>query len=113
VRGAGNVLLARGLTDWRGEALVPVAGVPITTWGADDGDVVVTEIAATVQAIHVAALGTRTPAAQVAAGRAPAALPCPDPDVLGSHPQRVAAAPQPVALAARRGARVALTLNLP
>lgn len=113
VRGAGNELLARGTTDWRGEALLPVAGLPITTWGADDGDVVVTETAATVHAFHVAALGTRTPAAQVAAGRASAAPPCPDPDVLGSHPQRVAATPQPVALAARRGARVALTVNLP
>lgn len=113
VRGAGDALLARGSTDWRGEALLPVAALPITTWGADDGDVVVTETAATVHAFHVAALGTRTPPAQVADGRAPARPPCPDPDVLGSHPQRVAATPQPVALAARRGARVALTLTLP
>ena len=35
-------VLARGLTDWRGEAFVPVAGVPITTWSTEPGAVVVT-----------------------------------------------------------------------
>ena len=112
VRDAADAVLARGLTDWRGEALVPVAGVPVTTWGADDGAVVVHEIPATVHAVHVPALGTRLPAAR-AAGQLPALEPCPDPDLLGSHPQRVAATPQPVALAARRGARVALSIGLP
>jgi hypothetical protein len=36
-------VLARGLTDWRGEALVAVAGVPVTTWSTEPGAVIVTE----------------------------------------------------------------------
>ena len=56
-------LLARGLSEWRGrtrgEAMVAVPGIPITTWGEgngdnagdDDGPVVVHEIQATLQVI--------------------------------------------------------------
>jgi hypothetical protein len=49
--GGGGKVIARGLTDERGEALVCVTGIAVTTWGADAGPVVATEIDAAVEAI--------------------------------------------------------------
>ncbi|ANH68292.1 hypothetical protein [Mitsuaria sp. 7] len=120
VRAGGNVL-ARALTDWRGEALLPVPGVPVTTWSDDPDEVVVTELAARIEWCFdpaPAAAGTRTSAAQVRAGRAPAVLPLVDPDELES---RAAALPVPavplatldVALAAGRTQSFSLPLALP
>ncbi len=55
--------VARGLSDARGEALVAVPGIPVTTWAADDADdagpdgveeespVIVSEVAASVEAV--------------------------------------------------------------
>lgn len=44
--------LARGMSDGRGEALVTVPGVPITTWGEDDHDAVLAhEIDVTLETI--------------------------------------------------------------
>src|SRR5207237_1781644 len=46
VKTAGGVPLARGMTDARGEALVAVQGIPITTFAEhDSGSVLETEIA--------------------------------------------------------------------
>jgi hypothetical protein len=60
VRVSDGQLLGRGLTDWRGraagEALIAVPGVPAITFGAgngdDDGAVLVSQIAATLEAIY-------------------------------------------------------------
>lgn len=43
----GRKVLARGLCDDRGEALIPVPGIPVTSWNGDagDGKVIVTETA--------------------------------------------------------------------
>ena len=73
---AGGEVLARGMSDWRGEALVPVVGVPVTTWSEDEGAVVVTSIAATVEVYFDPALGTRTPIVDVRAGASRRACPC-------------------------------------
>jgi len=64
---------ARGLTDWRGEALVCVPGLPVTTWSSSASSVVVNEMDAQVTLVFDAATGRRTPAAQVRAGGAPPA----------------------------------------
>ena len=49
---AGTELLGRGLSDERGEALVAISGIPVTTWGDDDtGQVMITEIDATLEAV--------------------------------------------------------------
>jgi hypothetical protein len=56
---AGARVLARGLTDWRGEALVPVGGVPVTTWSSEPGAVVITEISASLECYFDPAAGTR------------------------------------------------------
>lgn len=113
VRDSGGDVLARGLTDWRGEAVVPVAGVPITTWSDDENAVVVSEVAATVHAFFVPALGTRTPAEDVHRGRAPAAVLPPDPDRTAAHAQVLSAQPVPIQLAARRARVVALAIAFP
>lgn len=109
---AGNVV-ARGLTDWRGEALVAVPGIPVTTWSDDPGEVVAFETAASVELLFDPAAGMRTPAAQVAAGKPPATLPCVDPDAIAAqgaslHPVSVAAS-----LATGRSQTLSLTLALP
>ena len=109
----GASVVARGLTDWRGEALVAVPGVPVTTWSNDPGEVVAHEVAASVELLFDPAAGTRVPAAQVVAGKPPAALPCVDPDAIAArraalHPVTVAAS-----LATGRSQPLSLTLALP
>jgi hypothetical protein len=112
VRADGRVL-ARGLTDWRGEALVPVPGVPVTTWSDDPDAVVVSELAATLQWVFDPAAGLRTPLAAVQAGRAPAAPPLVDPDGLESRAATLPNATQAVALAAGRSLTLSLVLAVP
>ena len=110
---AGTGVLARGLTDWRGEALVPVAGIPVTTWSTEPDAVVVSEIAATLECYFDPAAGTRPAASVVRAGTPPRTLPLPDPQVLeevrASLPQTTA----PVMLAAGRAVTVAIAVAVP
>jgi hypothetical protein len=47
---AGGVL-ARGLSDSRGEALVAVPGIPVTNWGADDEEVTTPTVKVKVRAV--------------------------------------------------------------
>jgi hypothetical protein len=108
----GNVL-ARGLTDWRGEALVPVAGVPVTTFSEDEDAVVITEIEVAVEAIFDPAAGRLTPAAEVRAGRPPASLPTVDPAALEAAAATLPRIQQNVAIAARRAQALSLSLTLP
>ena len=109
----GASVVARGLTDWRGEALVAVPGVPVTTWSDDPGEVVAHEVAASVELLFDPAAGTRVPAAQVIAGKPPATLPCVDPDAIAA--KRASLDPVTVAasLATGRSQTLSLTLALP
>ena len=112
IRSNGSVL-ARGLTDWRGEALVPVVGVPVTTFSADEDAVVISEINVSLQAAFDSASGSRTPAAQVRAGRPPALLPLVDPAALESAFNALPHTQLALSIAARRSQSVLLSLNLP
>jgi hypothetical protein len=112
VQSNGNVI-ARGLTDWRGEALVPVVGVPVTTFSDDADAVVISEISVSLQAGFDPASGSRSPAAQVRAGRAPALLPVVDPDALESAFDTLPRTQLTLNIAARRSQSVSLALNLP
>lgn len=112
VRNNGQVL-GRALTDWRGEALLPVAGVPVTTWSDDPDAVVVSELAAQLEWMFDPALGLRTPAAQVRAGRPPPVLPLVDPDALEAQRLDLPRASRAVALAAGRSQTLSLPLALP
>ncbi len=110
---AGGRVLARGMTDWRGEALVPVPGVPVTTWSEDADAVVVDEVAAQLQWVFDPAAGLRTPLSLVQAGRAPAALPLVDPEQLESRAATLPNDTQAVALAAGRSLSLSLVLAVP
>lgn len=110
---ANSQVLARALTDWRGEALLGVAGVPVTTWSDDPHVVVVSEIAAQLEWVFDPAAGTRVPAADVLAGRAPAVLPLVDPDALEANRLTLPHATRSVTLAAGRSQSLSLALALP
>jgi len=112
VQSNGNVI-ARGLTDWRGEALVPVVGVPVTTFSDDANAVVISEISVSLQAAFDATSGSRTPATQLRAGRAPAVLPVVDPVALESAFNTLPRTQLALTIAARRSQSVLLSLTLP
>jgi hypothetical protein len=110
---ADSRVLARGLTDWRGEGLVPVAGVPVTTWSTEPGAVVVTEIAGSLECYFDSATGTRTSAANVRAGIAPDHPPLPDPQAIETARATLPQSTTPVVLAAGRPLAVAISVNVP
>lgn len=109
----GASVLARGLSDWRGEALVPVAGVPVTTFSEDANAVVISEIDVTLEAIFDPAAGLATPADQVRQGLAPAHLPLVDPAALEAAAATLPGAERNVSIAARRVQPLTLSLLLP
>lgn len=110
---SGTGVLARGLSDWRGEALVPVPGVPVTTWSDDPDDVVVSEVAVQLELVFDPARGTRVAASDVRAGRAPAVLPQVDPDMLEDERLTLPNAALALRLAAGRSETVPFPLALP
>ena len=110
---AGSRVLARGLSDWRGEALVRVAGVPVTTWSSEPGAVVVTEIAAAVECYFDAASGSRVGAVLVRDGSVSGSRPAPDPDAIEHRREALPQAVVPVVLAAGRALAVTVAIALP
>lgn len=110
---SGGASLARALTDWRGEALLTVPGVPVTTWSSDPHAVVVSEIAIQVKFVFDPASGTRTSAADVEAGRVPLALPMVDPDDIEARADTLPNASVSVKVAARRRQSLFSRLVLP
>lgn len=108
-----GAVLARGLTDWRGEALLPVSGVPVTTWSDAPGAVVVSELEVRVEAVFDPATGQRIAAATVAAGHPPAKPPLVNPDRLEADRATLPQVSRNVAIAARREQTLSLVLDLP
>lgn len=104
---------ALGLSDWRGEALVPVAGVPVTTWSTEPGDVIVTQIPAELQAVADPASVTRTPQAAVQRGLVPSDLPLVDPAAIETARAGLPQASAVVSLAAGRPLHRSLGIDLP
>jgi hypothetical protein len=51
VRTSDGLLLGSGMTDERGEALVAVAGIPVTTFGSDTGPVLATSVTVVVEVV--------------------------------------------------------------
>lgn len=106
-RASDNTLLGRGLTAWqgrtRGEALVVVAGLPITTWGDendDDAPVLIREIAVTAQAIV-------DPAFDPAGGQLP------DPDDLEARRNTLPTATVAIQLAAHQETVIRIEIPIP
>ena len=106
LRASDSKLLASGLTEWRGaavgEALVPVAGIPITIWGGDapDEPVVVQKVPAVAQAFA-------DPFFDPAAGLAP------DPDRLEGARAGLPSASKNIDLASGREVVVTLSVTMP
>lgn len=106
-------VIARGLSDGRGEALVAVVGVPVMTFGEDDEDtVIVSTIAIALQAVFDPAAGSRTPAAALDAG-VDAPAPLVDPIDLENRVAQLPTHSMALQIAARRSLSVAMTLELP
>ena len=105
-------VLARGLSDWRGEALAPVAGVPVTTFSEDENAVVITQLDVTLQVRFDPARGTRTPPAAVSAGQRAPRLPVVDPDALEAAAD-LPSVSQALAIAARRTQVLSVVVILP
>lgn len=112
VRSNGTIL-ARGLTDWRGEALVPVAGVPVTTFSENPDTVIVSEIEITLEAYFDPTRGSRISAARVFSGRPPSRLPIVDPAVLEDAAPTLPRTEQTLMIAARRAQSLTLSVTLP
>lgn len=110
---SGGEVIARGLSDWRGEALVPVAGIPVTTWSTEPGSVVVTQIEARLEAYFDPASGLRSPLAAVQAGRAPSSLPLVDPEAIESARAGLPQASVAISLAAGRPLHISLGIDIP
>ena len=111
VRRNGDIM-ARGLTDGRGEALVAIVGVPMLTFGEDDEVVVVDEVAVVVSAVFRSIVGPRTPMAALRAGTPPP-VPEVDPETLEAASDVLPQAALPLAVAARRSQAVPLAIDLP
>lgn len=110
---ADGRLLALGLSDWRGEAWVPVAGVPVTTWSTQPGEVIVTQIQAELQAVADPQSVTRTPQVAVQHGRVPGALPLVDPAGIEAARAGLPQASTLIHLAAGRPLHLSLGIDLP
>lgn len=95
VRKSDSQLLARGLSDGRGEALVPVPGIPVMTWDSSGGAVMARETDVTITAVYD-----------------PAATPPPDPDDLEARSASLKTASIDGKLASRRELAVALNVSL-
>jgi hypothetical protein len=92
--GGSELVIGRGVSDPRGEALVAIRGIPVTTWETGPGAVLATELAATREAVFV-----------------PAAPELPDPDDLEARRATLNRATAPVMLAA--GRVIAMSVPLP
>jgi hypothetical protein len=109
----GGDVIARGLTDGRGEALVAVIGVPVMTFGADEDDtVIVSTISVSLEAIFDPASGTRIAASALREGADPPA-PLVDPFDLENRMNQFETDIRALQIAARRSLSVAMTLELP
>lgn len=93
-RTSDNALLATALTDARGEALVAIAGIPLTPWDEGDGPVLGNDLEVRVSAFHDAAL----------AG-------LPDPDDLAARRAALTTTNAVIRVAASRAQSLALRLD--
>ncbi len=108
----GSQVLARALSDGRGEVLLAVPGVPVTTWSTQPGEVVVDHITAQLMLVFDPGTGTRLPAALL--GDTPQ-LPQPrvDPDDLERLRNSLPRSTATVRLSAGQTQTLAMSLNLP
>jgi hypothetical protein len=110
----GTTALAQA--DWRGEALIAIPGIPITTWSTGAGPtapVTVTEVEATLEVVFDPALATIAESADFAQLKDPNANFHPDPDRLNDRRSglQVGAIALPLASGRHLSYRLAVTLS--
>lgn len=108
-----GVGIGMGLSDWRGEALVAVAGVPITSFSEGEGAQLTSDLAVVLEAVFNPSLGSRTPLQQVRDGPPPDRLPLVDPDRLEGERAQLPNQQLPLRIAARRQTSATLRIPLP
>lgn len=96
VRSGNGALAGAGLTDERGEAVVPIAGIPVTTTDGGDGPVLATEVDARLEAFFD-----------------PDGGPIADPDALESARNVLPSASTDIKLASGRTLPVRLAIETP
>jgi len=109
----GSTVLARTLSDGRGEALLVVPGVPVTTWSSEPGAVVVDHITAQLQLVFNPTVGTRLPTADLLAASRRIPRPFVNPDELERQRSSLPRSVTTVQLAAGQTQSLSLSLNLP
>lgn len=95
LRAADRAHLASGLSDKRGEALVAVPGIPVTTWGEGAGEVLATEVEALLEVVVD-----------------PTAPDLPDPDDLEARRATLPTGESPIRLASGREERASLEIAI-
>lgn len=112
VRRNGDVI-ARGMTDWRGEGLVAVVGVPVMTFGDDEEAVVVEAINVSLEVVFDPDSGSRLSAASLRDRRLPPPQVLVDPVAMEAAAAELPHSARSLSIAARRTQSVAMTLQLP
>jgi hypothetical protein len=108
----GN-LLATALSDWRGEALVAIAGVPIISFSGHQNAALGHDLEVVVEAVFDPAVGTRIPLAKVRDGPPPAQLPLVDPEALFNDRNRMPRQQRNLPIAARAQITTSLQIDSP
>jgi hypothetical protein len=112
VRRNGTVM-ATGLSDWRGEALVAIAGVPIISFSDNQDAALTSDLEVVLEGVFDPGAGTRTPLAQVRDGRPPPLLPLVDPEALDAAGDQVPGQQRTLRIAARRQITTTLQIDIP
>lgn len=108
-----GTVLATGLSDWRGEALVAIAGVPIISFSDNQNTALTSDLDVVLEGIFDPGTGTRTPLAQVRDGPPPSVLPLVDPEALASAGDQVPRQQRTLRIAARRQITTTLQIDIP
>lgn len=113
LRAGDSLLLATGLSDRRGEALVPVSGIPITTWEEGTGPVLATEIDVALEVVFDPAVKKVRDPEDLSAADDPNRGYVPDPNDLEARRATLPSSSSPAKLASGREHKAVLEVTLP
>jgi hypothetical protein len=108
-----GAVMATGLSDWRGEALVAIAGVPIVSFSDHQDAALTSDLDVVLEGVFDPRAGTRTPLAQVRDGPPPPELPLVDPDALNAAGDQIPGQQRNLRIAARHQITTTLQIDIP
>jgi hypothetical protein len=106
-------VLASGLSDWRGEALVAIAGVPIISFSDQQDAALTHDLDVVLEGVFNPGTGTRIPLAKVRDGPPPALLPLVDPEALHKERNQMPRQQRNLRIAARGQISTTLRIDIP